>query len=201
MIRAALAGSVRLLVGAAPRWQGCGPAAAQRVYFANHTSHLDFLALWSALPGELRNVTRPVAARDYWEATAVKRWLAARVFRAVLIEREHPSRANNPLTPMLAALQAGESLIVFPEGGRQAADELAPFKPGLFHLARAWAAAEFVPVHLGNLNRALPKGELLPVPFCCAATFGSPLRLEPGEGKPAFLARCRGAVLALAEHP
>jgi 1-acyl-sn-glycerol-3-phosphate acyltransferase len=59
-----LIGSVRALLGATPRWLGCDPEPAQRIYFANHTSHIDTVALWSALPPDLRAKTGPVAAAD-----------------------------------------------------------------------------------------------------------------------------------------
>ncbi|MBN8281309.1 MAG: 1-acyl-sn-glycerol-3-phosphate acyltransferase, partial [Gammaproteobacteria bacterium] len=63
---ALLVSVVRLLVGAYPRWLGCGPADTQRIYFANHTSHLDTILMWAALPPALRERTHPVAAADYW---------------------------------------------------------------------------------------------------------------------------------------
>ena len=58
----------KLLTGASARWVDCQPDTCQRVYFANHTSHLDSLVIWSALPGPIRSLTRPVAAKDYWLA-------------------------------------------------------------------------------------------------------------------------------------
>ena len=41
-------------------------AERQRIYFGNHSSHLDFIVIWSALPPRLRRHARPVAGRDYW---------------------------------------------------------------------------------------------------------------------------------------
>ena len=52
----------RLLVGAYPQWVGCTPSHTQRIYFANHSSHLDTIAIWASLPAVLRGTTRPVAA-------------------------------------------------------------------------------------------------------------------------------------------
>ena len=40
----------RLLVGAYPQWVGCTPSHTQRIYFANHSSHLDTIAIWASLP-------------------------------------------------------------------------------------------------------------------------------------------------------
>ncbi len=187
----------RLLTGVRPRWQGCAPVAEQRVYYANHTSNLDFVLLWASLPDELRRCTRPVAARDYWQGGGIREWLAHHVFRAVLIERRTVTRDSNPLVPMLDTLGGGESLILFPEGTRNPDGEVNPFKPGLFHLAKARPEVPLVPVFIENLNRVLPKGEIFPVPMLCSVTFGEPLCLAKGEAKPDFLTRARDALLKL----
>src|SRR5262249_6669769 len=137
------------------------------------------------------------AARDYWTTNRLRRYLATQVFHAVLIERRHLSTRENPLTEMLTALGDRHSLIIFPEGGRQSGPDPAPFKSGLFHLAKDRPDVEFVPVLMENLNRILPKGEVLPVPLLGSVSFGPPLRLESGEEKGPFLERAREAVLAL----
>ncbi len=199
MIQSLLAGVARLVSGVSPRWLGCEPDARQRIYFANHTSNLDALVLWASLPSEQRAKTRPVAARDYWVKGPVRRYLAKNIFRAVLIERKKPTAHDNPLADMLAALDEKNSLIIFPEGGRQAGEELAPFKGGLFHLAKDRPEVELVPVLIENLNRILPKGEVLPVPLLGSITFGTPIKLEPGETRAAFLQKAQAAVVSL--HP
>ena len=61
----------RFLSGSTVRWIDSQPDTCQRVYFANHTSHLDVLVLWSALPQHVRSLTRPVGAKDYWTAGPV----------------------------------------------------------------------------------------------------------------------------------
>ena len=197
MIGSVLARLTRLLTGARARWEGCLPEVRQRVFFANHTSNLDFVLLWASLPSPIRRVTRPVAAQDYWRGGFVREYLASQVFRAVLIERKHVTRDNNPLTPMLESLTAGDSLIIFPEGTRHPDGLVGEFKPGIFHLAKACPEVEFVPVFIENLNRVLPKGEYLPVPVLCSVNFGAPLRLAPGEAKSEFLTRSRDALLRM----
>ena len=192
-----IAGAARILTGARAHWHGCAPEPRQRVYFANHTSNLDFVLLWAALPAELRRVTRPVGAQDYWLGGPIRTHLARNVFRAVLIERKVVTKANNPLVPMLAALDGGESLIIFPEGTRNPDGEVNDFRPGLFHLAKARPDVEFVPVFIDNLSRVLPKGEVLPVPILCSVRFGTPVALAPGEAKPQFLSRAREVMLTL----
>jgi len=192
---------VRLFTGAQARWKGSAPEAKQRVYFANHTSNLDFVLLWAALPNELRAQTRPIAAHDYWTASRYRLFLAEKVFRAVLIERKNVTRANNPLKGMLDALDANNSLIIFPEGGRNPQGAPGEFKSGIYHLARERPSLEFVPVWIDNLCRVLPKGEVLPLPLLCSVTFGAPLHLAEGEHKTSFLQRARSSVIGLSAHP
>jgi 1-acyl-sn-glycerol-3-phosphate acyltransferase len=197
MIRSLIAGSLRVFSGSVARWQGCGPELVQRVYFANHTSNLDGPVLWASLPDPVRAVTRLIGARDYWTVGRVRPFLAFRVFNAVLIERKKPTPECNPLDDMVKALGERHSLILFPEGSRHNQPEPQPFKPGLFHLAKKRPDVQFVPVWMENLNRILPKGEVLPVPMLGSVTFGAPIKLEAGETKPDFLVRAREAVLAL----
>jgi 1-acyl-sn-glycerol-3-phosphate acyltransferase len=116
------------------------------------------------------------------------------VFHALLIQRQKVTAEDNPLRDMLAALDRGDSLIIFPEGTRSSNPEPQRFKSGLFHLAKDRPTVEFVPVYLENLNRILPKGEILPVPLLGSVTIGAPIRLEAEETKEAFLERARQAV-------
>jgi 1-acyl-sn-glycerol-3-phosphate acyltransferase len=203
MIASMLATAAQIVAGSTVRWAGCGPTNEQRIYIANHSSHLDFIVLWSYLPPGLRRRTRPVAARDYWTRDGIRRYLAAHVFNAVLIDRvAAPGTPSGQLgrqavDQMVEALAGQHSLILFPEGTRGAGEDVASFRSGLFHLCRAKPEVEVVPVYLENLNRILPKGHLLPVPMLSRITFGAPLRLKPDESKETFLERARQSVRTL----
>jgi 1-acyl-sn-glycerol-3-phosphate acyltransferase len=192
-----LAVAAKILSGATTRWYECQPDTCQRVYFANHTSHLDALVLWAALPSNVRAVTRPVAAKDYWQKGPVRRYLANHVFNALLIDRVKIKVHHSPMDMMLQAMGNRYSLIVFPEGHRNTGDEVGEFKSGLFHLSRRRPDLELVPVHIDNLNRVLPRGEFLPVPLLSCLTFGPPIWLERGETKEQFLRRARQCVVRL----
>ena len=192
----ALLGFVRLLTGAQARWYGSPPKAEQRIYFANHQSHADLVMIWAALPEELRSITRPIAARDYWTKGDFKRWITTAVFNAVYVDRERQGD-EDPLQPLIDALQSGDSLIIFPEGTRGHAAEPQAFKAGLYNLALRFPDVVLVPAWIANVQRVMPKGEVVPVPVLCSVTFGAPIRLEPGEERRAFLDRARAAVIAL----
>jgi 1-acyl-sn-glycerol-3-phosphate acyltransferase len=279
-----LLGVVRLLTGAQARWYGCPPKAEQRIYFANHQSHADLVMIWAALPEELRSITRPIAARDYWANTPFKRWITTEVFNAVYVERgatapapasaaraepEVPVPVRNavapgaeridpsmepllplaplivdvtpeavdevqgrldlpapapppplppaqpsppvqapamegaeppppdPLAPLVEALRSGDSIIIFPEGTRGHTGEPQKFKSGLYTLATMFPDVVLVPAWIDNVQRVMPKGEIVPVPILCSVTFGAPIRVEEGEERRPFLDRARAAVIAL----
>ncbi len=198
LVAALIVGFARAVTGVRALWRGGAPSPAPTVYFANHTSHGDFVLLWAALPGPLRRRTRPVAAADYWNGSALRRYIGCQVFRALLIDRERQAPACDPVATMAAPLQQGDSLILFPEGTRNTGDEpLLPLKSGLYHLACAQPGVRLVPVWIENLRRVLPKGAVVPIPLACSVGFGPPLQLQPGEVKADFLARARAALLAL----
>ena len=289
-----LLGIVRLLTGAQARWYGCPPKAEQRIYFANHQSHADLVMIWAALPEELRSITRPIAARDYWANTPFKRWITTEVFNAVYVERAATAPASaapaaaataepeappapvretvaapaeriepsmepllplvpsaqtvvdvtpeafdevqgrldlpapppppppvappvepppvesetapsepaaapapDPLAPLVEALRSGDSIIIFPEGTRGHTGEPQKFKSGLYTLATLFPEVVLVPAWIDNVQRVMPKGEIVPVPILCSVTFGAPIRVEEGEERRPFLDRARAAVIAL----
>lgn len=191
---------LRLAVGSYVRLRDPEVLGGTRIYFANHTSHLDFAVIWANLPSIQRRRCVPVAARDYWETGRIRRYFAQQVFRAVLVDRKRVSVRSNPLLPMDEALERGDSLIIFPEGTRSLDGATRRFKPGIYHLAKHNPEVSLVPVCLENLNRILPKGERLPIPVLSAITFGQAMQLEPGETKRDFLERAESAVEELRSH-
>src|SRR4051812_11997505 len=200
MISFVLAWIARVISGATVKWTAPLDPARQRVFFANHSSHLDFILIWSALPPLMRARTRPVAGSDYWGKGAIRRYIATKVFNAILIERPaegtSPARARESIQSIADGMGTDCSIIVFPEGTRSLTGEVLPFKSGLYHLCGLKPGLELVPVYLANMNRILPKGEVLPVPLIGRVTVGAPFQRAPDEDKPAFLIRARDALLA-----
>ena len=171
---------------------------ANKVYYANHSSHGDFFLVWISLPQEWRMQAQPVAGADYWLGSRLRAFIANKVFKVLLIERN--SNPEQAIATMSDALQQGRSLILFPEGTRNTEDDhqLLPFKSGIYHLACQCPDLEFVPVWINNINRVLPKGKVLPVPLLCDVKIGQALRKQEDEEKHDFLDRARQALLDLA---
>lgn len=186
----------RIMGGASVQWIESQPDTCQRIYFANHSSHIDVVLVWSALPTPVRRLTRPVAAKDYWSRGWIRPHVA-KTYNAMLIDRKAIKVHQSPVDLMLQEMGDKYSVILFPEGGRQSGEEVGEFKSGLYYLAKKRPDLELVPVYLNNMNRILPREEYLPVPLLSNVTFGPPMWLESGENKNTFLSRAREAVLKL----
>jgi len=188
----------RMISGSTVLWYESQPDdSCQRVYFANHTSHLDALVIWAALPSVIREKTRMVAAQDYWDAGPIRRYISRSLLKAVLIERENVSLKNTPIKVMAEEMKDEYSLILFPEGGRSQDGMLGEFKSGLYYLCRRRPDLELIPIYLNNLNSIMPRGKALPVPMLSRVIFGPPMWLEMDERKESFLERTRNAILKL----
>ncbi|HXH93067.1 MAG TPA: lysophospholipid acyltransferase family protein [Thermoanaerobaculia bacterium] len=190
-------GIARVLAGGNVRRVGFTPDDRQRIYFVNHTSHLDFVLVWAALPPRLRTMTRPVAAKDYWDKPGLRRYLGVKVFNAVLVERNPTTGSPNAIDVLLDGLGEKHSLIIFPEGTRGDGTTIAQFKSGLYRLGKERPDVDLIPSYINNVNRVLPKGEFVPVPMLASVSFGEPMHVGEDEDKNAFLDRARNAILEL----
>ncbi len=101
-----------LLTGARSLWIGCQPVPKQRIYYANHNSHIDFILLWSSLPTIMRRKTKPVAASDYWLKDGFRQFLIRDTFNGITIQRNRDDHTD-PLQPVKDALEQGYSIIFF----------------------------------------------------------------------------------------
>lgn len=190
----------RLLTGTRSLWVGCEPELKQRIYYANHNSHIDFILLWSSLPIHIRRKTRPIAASDYWLKDGFRRFLIQDTFSGVTIQRNR-SDQQDPLQPVKDVLTEGYSIIFFPEGTRNLNDdiELLEFKSGLYHLSQQFPDVEVVPVWISNLKRVMPKGAFIPLPLLSTVIFGKPLVLNQFSDKEQFLKHAQQQLLKLKE--
>ncbi|WP_085655912.1 1-acyl-sn-glycerol-3-phosphate acyltransferase [Pseudomonas sp. B11(2017)] len=194
----ALISLLRFLIGVTARWESPPDLTRQRIYFANHTSHMDTLAIIAALPAQARRDVKPVAAADYWGKNRFLSYISQTVLNAVLIER-NPAPGTNVLEPIFDVVRAGHSIIIFPEGTRSTQPLPDPFKSGIFRLAETFPEVDLVPIYLENLHRSMPKGKHVPLPIICTIRIGDPLPRLAGEEKQAFLERARDAIVRLSK--
>ncbi|WP_456452385.1 lysophospholipid acyltransferase family protein [Hydrogenimonas sp.] len=155
------------------------PAEGPALLVANHNSHLDTLALMSLFPLRTLPRVRPVAARDYFFATPLRRFVAQKLIGILPLERQRVQKsAGHPLKPLAQALDEGNILILYPEGSRGEPGELRPFKSGFAHLAKMRPEVPVIPVKISGTDRSLPKDEALWVPFILDIEILEPMRFH-----------------------
>jgi len=135
------------------------------IIVANHNSHLDTLVLMSLFPLHKIHRIRPVAAADYFMKNRLIAWFSTQFIGIIPLSRKVERSHSHPLEPLRQALEAGDSIILFPEGSRGEAEQMSKFKSGVAHLAKMTPTVPVIPIYLGGAGKVLPKGEALLVPF------------------------------------
>ncbi len=140
---------------------------------ANHTSHLDAMALAGALPGRWRDRIYPIAAGDTFFNTPAIAVFAAFVLNALpLWRRNCGAQAMQMLRERLSG--DGCIYILFPEGTRARDGRLAGFKPGLGMLV-AETPVPVVPCYLAGAFEALGPHQKFPRPRKLVLHIGKPM--------------------------
>jgi hypothetical protein len=182
-----LAFIARLITGAQGHWKGCPPKAEQRIYFANHQSHLDWVLIWAALPRELRATTRPDRRRDYWTSSPLQALAHARGVQRGL---RQPPAHGRPGPAGAAGRRAAQRRLAGHLSRKAHAATRAtrsPSRAGCTTWPSSSPQVQLIPAWIDNVQRVMPKGEVVPVPILCTVTFGAPMQLQPGEDKRVFL--------------
>lgn len=147
----------------------------QFIILANHNSHLDTLSLLSSLPGSLLWRVKPVAAEDYFGKTRFQASLSNYFINTLLIRRKgEKDSEHDPLKKMLAAIDEGYSLILFPEGTRGKPEQMGQIKSGIARILSQRPHVKYIPVFMTGMGRSLPKGELIILPYKSSIFYGTP---------------------------
>jgi 1-acyl-sn-glycerol-3-phosphate acyltransferase len=189
-------GVVTIVLGLNVRHRQRLPKSGPAVLAANHNSHLDTMVLMTLMPLSLLDRVRPVAAADYFLRNRVIAWFATEIIGILPIRRQRSSPTEDPLAPLVEALDRGEILIFFPEGSRGEPERFKEFKSGIARLSERKPEVPIVPVFMHGLGKALPKGEAILVPFFVDVFVGEPVRWT-GD-REAYMTEFRETMTALA---
>jgi 1-acyl-sn-glycerol-3-phosphate acyltransferase len=168
-----------------------GPA----LFVANHTSHLDSPVILRALPSGLRERVTIAAAADYFFRSPLLGGFVALALNAFPFTRD--GSAHRALEHCEELLDAGWSVLMYPEGTRTATGEIGRFRPGAA-LVAVQTGVPVVPVYVGGLFDVMPKGRALPRRGRASVTFGEPMRFEEGTRPDEAIAAIEAAVRRLA---
>lgn len=143
----------------------------------NHNSHLDTLVIMSLYPLSLIHKVRPIAAADYFMKNAFMSWFSINCLGIIPLDRSGQTSSDELFKQAYEALDAGDILILFPEGSRGKPEQLTRIKKGLFYFLKDKNSIPIVPVAMYGLGNALPKGEALFVPFTCQIIIGKSIKV------------------------
>ena len=153
----------------------------QFILIANHNSHMDTMAIMSAIPHRFIHKVHPVAARDFFGKNLFQKILMRYLVNATLIRRDRDNKERDPINDMDKMLKKKRSLILFPEGSRGVAGKMSNFKKGLGYLVQKNPKISVIPVYLENIYKTLPKGKRLILPYNCSIKFGNPIKFSSLE--------------------
>ncbi len=153
----------------------------QFILIANHNSHMDTMAIMSAIPHRFIHKVHPVAARDFFGKNLFQKILMRYLVNATLIRRDRDNKERDPIDDMDKMLKKKRSLILFPEGSRGVAGKMSNFKKGLGYLVQKNPKISVIPVYLENIYKTLPKGKRLILPYNCSIKFGDPIKFSSLE--------------------
>jgi|TARA_B100000524_G_scaffold322490_2_gene203914 1-acyl-sn-glycerol-3-phosphate acyltransferase len=153
----------------------------QFILIANHNSHMDTMALMSAIPSRFIHRVHPIAARDFFGGSLFSRILMRYLVNATLIRRDREDPERDPIDDMDKMLKKQRSLILYPEGSRGIPGKMSNFKRGLGYLVQRNPNINVIPVYLENIYKTLPKGKKLILPYNCSIKFGQPIKFNSLE--------------------
>ena len=153
------------------------PREQPYIIAANHSSHLDTLAVMTVLGDESKRL-RVLAAKDYWFSTRFKSWFSGELLKFVPFDRH--ANFLQGLRISQEVLKQNECLLIYPEGTRSVTGELQPFKPGLGLLAYE-SGSPIIPAYIDGTYHALPKGKNLPRKSRIQVIFGKPIAPSSGH--------------------
>jgi len=158
------------------------------IFMSNHVSTFDIQALFAAIPGPVRMLAKRELSRV--PILGWSMWMAGFIF----IDRAKRSEAMSSLAKAGAAVRAGKSIVIFPEGTRGDGQSLLPFKRGGFQLALE-AGVPVVPVGIAGTEIVLPSHVLRPRPGRVVVRFGDPIEIGTDSADArALMARTAAAI-------
>ena len=167
------------------------------IVVSNHNTLLDVYVLSMLFRlGALPRV-RCAAAEDAFSGGLVG-WLCRVTLNPILVNRK--ARTRDPLADVRAALEQGDSLIIFPEGTRGDPGVIEPFKPGVGEIARSFPGIPIYPCFIAGIERVWPRGTRLPLPFNVEVLVGEPYHTDANLHRREIAAQLEAQVRALSDR-
>jgi 1-acyl-sn-glycerol-3-phosphate acyltransferase len=166
------------------------PTGRAVVFMANHQSNCDPPAIVAVLPPVVI-----MAKKEFFRVPILGRGMKACGF--IPVNRRNREQAFEAVERGVAALKAGRSFLVYPEGTRSPDGRLQRFKRGVFIMAIK-AGAPVVPISISGGRKIMPKGKFVMRPGLVRITFHEPVSTEglTIEDRQLVIDRVREAILS-----
>jgi 1-acyl-sn-glycerol-3-phosphate acyltransferase len=139
-----------------------------QVYVVNHLSAFDIPVLYSYLPFQFRILAKKELFRYPFMGWHLQR------SGQIPVVLENPKASVRSLNLAVAAIRKGNSLVIFPEGGRSPDGQLQPFMGGAFSAA-VKALVDVVPIVLIGTSEMLKMNSFHIKPGPVQMVVGSPI--------------------------
>ena len=173
------------------------PRDQSALFVANHHSHLDTSLLLTSIPLPWRHKLVVAAASDYFFDKRMKATMSALTIGAFPINRHSMGRASADQAAEI--INVGNSILIYPEGGRSPDGWGQPFKGGAAYLALR-CGAPIVPIYLAGTGRIWRKGQRWPKPSTTSVIFGDPIWPTETDNTRRLNARIESAVATLGDE-
>lgn len=142
---------------------------------SNHSSILDFPAVFFCLPGPMRNKMVAVYKSAY-DRNPFTRFFIRLFTRSLPVDMD--KKPWEALSDAAKVLSSGNCIYIAPEGTRSSGSAMLPFKPGVGALA-VETATPVVPAFIKGADKVLPRGGILPKKGKITVCFGEPIDMSP----------------------
>lgn len=161
---------LKVIIGGDYYPSSCLKEKDQYIIISNHYSHVDTAAILNNIPASKVHRTHPVAARDYFAKNKLMEIFFKWTMNIVSIDRQN--RNGKAIDEMVAFLDLGKSLIIFPEGSRATGEEMNEFKLGVAKVLRQRPHIPYIPAYIEDSIKILPKGDPIVIPHNFKLIFG-----------------------------
>jgi 1-acyl-sn-glycerol-3-phosphate acyltransferase len=158
------------------RWTEPLPRGGNVIVASNHCSNLDPVLVGSMFPRRLRYFAKEELFRPFLFGRII------RLLGAVPVSRSDSASAAGALKGFLRLLEAGNDVLIFPEGSRSPDGTLQPLEGGV-GLISVHSKTDILPVFVRGSYEAMPPGAAVVKPRKITVTFGRRIVFDPERYK------------------
>lgn len=141
------------------------------LFITNHRSYFDILLGYTSIPMRCSYI----AKKEMEHMPLISTWM--RLLDCQFLDRENIKEGMKTILTAIDLIKSGQSIVISPEGTRNAKDEILPFHEGSFKIATK-SGCPIIPVAINNTNAVFEDQFPWIRPAKICIEYGKPLYLE-----------------------